>query len=228
MVSVRGTSLGWLKSYLAKRTHYICDSNINSKFLPVTCRDPQGSIQGSLLFIIYVNDIAKLSIIMELILFADDTSVFMSRFDLDILVECVDSELEEIARCFRINKVSLHLNKTNCIVFALRGRRATYKYLDIKIYIVKIERVTSTKFLGVTISPINPQFDYCNIILASYATTKTCQIIQKTKKYSPNNQLALNFSLQTSISKIKYFNYKWNKPIANQLLCVLDRPMSLN
>ena len=35
--------------------------------------------------ILYVNDIVKISKVMELILFADDTNVFMSDSNLDIL-----------------------------------------------------------------------------------------------------------------------------------------------
>jgi len=46
--------------------------------LCVNCGVPQGSILGSLLFIIYVNDIVNISNIMQMFLFADDTNIFVS------------------------------------------------------------------------------------------------------------------------------------------------------
>ena len=72
--------------------------------------------------------------------------------NIDKLLECFDSELENIARWFRISRLSLNLKKTDYRVFAFRGRKATYKELDIKIDNVKIERVNSTGLLGVIIS----------------------------------------------------------------------------
>ena len=100
--SIRGTALGWLKSYLSNRTHNICNGNINSKILSVTCGVLQGSILGPLLFIIYINDITKLSSIMELILSADDTNIFMSDSDLDKLVKCINNELEKSLAGFEL------------------------------------------------------------------------------------------------------------------------------
>ena len=76
---------------------------------------------------------------MDIILFADDTN-FMNGPELDKLVECVNSELEKITHWSRINKLSLNLKKTNYIVFALRGRRATYKDLDTKLIMLKLKQ----------------------------------------------------------------------------------------
>ena len=49
-----GTALDWFKSYLLNRQqHYIVEGNI-SKPQPVSCGVPQGSILGTLLFLIYI------------------------------------------------------------------------------------------------------------------------------------------------------------------------------
>ena len=55
----------------------------------------RGSILRPLLFIIYINNITKLSSIMEFILFANDINIFMGGSDLYKSLECVNSELEK-------------------------------------------------------------------------------------------------------------------------------------
>ena len=50
-----------------------CTSNPKS----IICGVPQGSILGSILFILYVNDIPYTSNILDFILFADDTTIFV-------------------------------------------------------------------------------------------------------------------------------------------------------
>ena len=44
---------------------------------------PQGSILGSLLFILHINDIGNCSRDIELLLFADDTNIFLSDEDIN-------------------------------------------------------------------------------------------------------------------------------------------------
>ena len=55
----------------------ILDGKI-SDIRDVTCGVPQGSILGSLLFILYIHDCAKVSDKLFHVLFADDTNVFLT------------------------------------------------------------------------------------------------------------------------------------------------------
>ena len=76
---------------------------VHSSFLassvkPVTCGVPQGSLLGPLLFITYINDFKFSSTLLSFILYADDSSIFYSHQNPQILVETVNSELENIAR----------------------------------------------------------------------------------------------------------------------------------
>ena len=54
--------------------------------MKVTCGVPQGSILGPLLFILCINDIANLSNIFKINLFADDTSLFHTHDNFESLI----------------------------------------------------------------------------------------------------------------------------------------------
>jgi len=58
-------------------------NNNESDILCVNCGVPQGSILGILLFTIYINDIVRISDTLQMILFADDTNLFLSGTNLD-------------------------------------------------------------------------------------------------------------------------------------------------
>ena len=74
---------------------------------------PQGSILGPLFFLLYINDINNASKILPLILFADDTNIFLSHKDADCLANILNTELNKLSIWFRANKLSLNLKKKN-------------------------------------------------------------------------------------------------------------------
>ena len=87
LYGIRGTPLSLFKSYLNDRKQYARFNDINSSFCNIKIGVPQGSILGPLLLIIYVNDMSNLEINdVEISLFADDTSVFVSSSDLETTV----------------------------------------------------------------------------------------------------------------------------------------------
>ena len=75
---IRGIAIHWLSNYLTNRKHYVNVDGHSSNLLDVTCGVPQGSILGQILFLIYINDICKVSDLLKFVLFADDTNIFCS------------------------------------------------------------------------------------------------------------------------------------------------------
>ena len=76
----------------------------------IICGVPQGSILGPLLFLIYVNDLHKESLILTPVMFADDTNLFLSNKDISKLFNDMNVELQKMSIYFKANKLSLSLS----------------------------------------------------------------------------------------------------------------------
>ena len=79
-----------------------------SNYLKITCGIPQGSILGPVLFLLYINDIISASKILQLILFADDTNIFLSDVTLDRLLTTVNKELRLLTYVIGLQLTSCH------------------------------------------------------------------------------------------------------------------------
>ena len=145
---VRGIALQWFESYLSCRKQFVQYNGYNSSSLDITCRVPQGSILGPLLFLVYINDLCKVSKVLEMILFADDTNIFYLHTDASYLMEVVNLELKKITSWFYTNKLSINVKKSNFIIFRPKQNRQTLD-LAFNISNYSIDRVKEATFLGV-------------------------------------------------------------------------------
>ena len=110
---------------------------------------PQGSILVPLLFLQYINDLSSASEYCYSVLFADDTNVFISGENINVLCNKLNEEPECIREWLRCNKLSPNVSKTHYMIFTPRNK--TVHDIDVKIHGVNVEMVYATKFLGVII-----------------------------------------------------------------------------
>ena len=113
---IKEKTLKWLKSYQSERKQCIFYSDVDKTSMcsSIICGVPQSSILGPLLFIIYVNDLHKASLILRPVMFADDTNLFLSNKDINKLFDDMYVELQKMSIWFKENKLSLNLTKTKC------------------------------------------------------------------------------------------------------------------
>ena len=85
---------------------------------------------------------------LNIILFVDDTSIFYSTRTIVDIAGTVNKELEKLDIWFRVNKLSLNVNKTNFIMFT--NKKQHRPTVNITLNGRNIEQVSYTQFVGVT------------------------------------------------------------------------------
>ena len=91
---IRGLALEWVKSYFSEMKQFVEFKNMSSPE-GISCGVPQGYILGPLFFILYVNDLNNASM-LDAILFAYDTNLFISHNDPVYLINTLNRELNKL------------------------------------------------------------------------------------------------------------------------------------
>ena len=60
--------------------------------------------------------------VSDFILLADDTNIFFSHKDINILSETLNSELGTLTQCCNANKLSINFKKSNFMIFMPRQK----------------------------------------------------------------------------------------------------------
>ena len=168
---VDGTPLALIKSYLSNRYQYVQFENCKSDLLKVKTGIPQGSILGPLFFSVLINDIVKSSRKLSFLMYADDTTIYFNLEDFPALnrEQEINKELEKLNLWFKLNKLTLNVDKTKCMFF---HKRRAVPSINLSMNNIPIDIV--------------PHFNYLGIILDKHLSWKT-HITMVTGKLSKIN-----------------------------------------
>ena len=198
--------MNWFKSYLQDREQSVFINGHESQRKIIKYGVPQGSILGPLLFILYINDFVNASDILHKVLFADDTNLLLSHKSPHVLQELVNKELEKVDTWFKCNKLSLNINKTNYIIFRSIRNLNNIEHICLTINGQNIERVNSTKFLGIHIDELINFKCHINVLLKKLS--KYVGLFFKLRHFLPLSAL---LTLYRSLFEphINYCNIVW-------------------
>ena len=152
---IRGPALSWFKSYLHNRS--ICakcevsssESTEYSELKNIDIGTPQGSCLGPLIFLIFCNDIYLSLEMCNGILFADDTTIYVTHKNFDYLKWCIYHDLLLLSDWFKANHLSMNCTKTVRMLFS-NNKKLTLNKLEVDE--ITINFVAYTKFLGIWIN----------------------------------------------------------------------------
>ena len=114
---IRGVANGWFSSYLNKRAQFVSIGNVSSTIKELLTGVPQRSVLGSLLFLLYINDLHNNVRYVKTYHFAYDTSVILSSTSLEILSKRINKDLFNLSNWLKANKLSLNVKKTALVIF---------------------------------------------------------------------------------------------------------------
>ena len=89
---IDGKLLQWLNSYLTNRKQKVTLKSCASTIKSILAGVPQGSVLGPLLFLVYINDIAK-QLLSLTRLFADDSSLFYAAARLSDIAGIINHDI---------------------------------------------------------------------------------------------------------------------------------------
>ena len=78
---------------------------------------PSGVFIGTIVVLVYINDLSSVSNLCFFVLFADDTNIFIKGKDLQELCNRLNEEFGDMQDWLLCNKLSLNVVKTHYIVF---------------------------------------------------------------------------------------------------------------
>ena len=122
---VRGISHNLINSYLKNRFQYVKINDYESDMLEIKYGVPQGSILGPLLFLLYINDLTnaiKKNMNYEIILYADDTNIFVACDSLRSGQKFANEILDKLSDFMLCNLLHVNLDKS-CFMYFPSSRK---------------------------------------------------------------------------------------------------------
>ena len=117
---IRDTELQLIKNYLSNIYQLTEVNGYKSKPLKIKTGVTLGSILVPRLLLLYINDLPNCSKFFEMVMYADDTTLYCNIDSGHTSNTMINDELIKISRWLAANKVSLNVRKTKYMFFFIR------------------------------------------------------------------------------------------------------------
>ena len=207
----------WFKDYLKNRVQSVKLNGVMSSPKRIDYGVPQGSILGPILFIIYINDMAKVLSQYFLVQYADDCQIIISGLitEFNLLIKESENALKEAKLYFKKNGLNINEQKTQCIII---GSRQLISSIPVEIELhfgeAIIKPVSSVKNLGLYMD----QYLLYDVHI-NYITRKVNGILMFLNRIKDNFDKATRIMIVQSLalSTINYCLKIWGMTTKQQL-----------
>ena len=209
----------WFISYLSNRKQLVCIDGVFSDYLAISCGVPQGSLLGPLLYLCYSNDM-EISVSSKLLLYADDSVLIVSDRKPDTISKKLSEDLGSCNEWLIDNKLSLHVGKTECIVFGFKRKLNKLDNFSVSYGNSVIKGQRHVKYLGVvidqclsgdtmanniiakTLAKLKFLYRYKNCLNQTLRKNLSMALLQCATTWYPTLSVRLKNKLQTTQNKI--------------------------
>ena len=126
-------------------------NGVQSSCRSLECGVPQGSILGPLFFILYVYSLPGVLPSSNVFLYADDTTIAVSRNNIQDTVNCLNSELNCAHKWLQEHELSLNASKTRVMFFGTAARLPKHEDIHVSLGNTEIKVVNNYKYLSLTL-----------------------------------------------------------------------------
>lgn len=162
----KDSATDFMRSYLANRKQCVMFNGTFSNIETLQCGIPQGSCLGPLLFSIFVNDLPYVSKNAGMVIYADDTTMYVSAENNEQVSRLLQQELMLVSEWVMGNRLKLNVSKTKCMVLGSKHALRTDQKLCLHLQGAAVEQVKEAKLLGVTIDETLSWSTHINNIVA--------------------------------------------------------------
>ena len=220
---MRGKANEWFASYLQNRKMRVkCTTTCTGKqeysdYQTVHYGTPQGSCLGPLIFIIFTNDLHNQLSNTASLLFADDTTLYMTHRNLRYMKWCMEEDMKKLISWFRANKLTLNLGKTVCILFQ---KNKENQIITLNLDNIQITSSKEVRFLGLWLDEnLNWQTQINKLILK---LTRNVNLLKYSRNMMPTETKKLVYHAHIG-SHLQYGIILWGNGITNEQLNKLQK-----
>ena len=202
---ITGIPLMLIESYLTHRYQYVSYKNCESERLEIKTGIPQGSILGPLFFSILINDIVNSTDKINFLMYADDTTLYFSLEDFETQSReaAINTEINKVNTWLRLNKLSLNVEKTKCMLF---HKRRTPPVINFSINNRDIDRVAQFTFLSIILDENLSWKNHINMI--SNKLSKINGVLHRLKYIFPKH-IMLSVYKSLFMPHMSYGSFVW-------------------
>ena len=157
---------------------------------------PQGSVLGSLFFILFINDLHTSVKTSKVLHFAEGTNLLFIDKSLKMINKLINHNLALLVQWLRANKISLNSGKTELALFRPKGIAIT-KNLNFRISGEKIKLSRTGKYLGVILNENFLWKDHLNTTIPKLS--RAVGLLSQIRYHTPKHLLRrISFSIFNS------------------------------